>query len=128
MIVVAIIGILSAVAYPSYQNYVRKSRRADAHALLQAAQVAEEKWRVGHLAYTSTVTNLTGACYASPCYSADRYYALAISNNTGTNFTLTANAQAGTTQIKDTGCTAITITQDATTGVSYGPTNKCWNK
>jgi type IV pilus assembly protein PilE len=42
MIVVAVIGILAAVAYPSYQDSVRKSRRADGQtALLQAVQVAE---------------------------------------------------------------------------------------
>ena len=42
MIVVAVIGILAAVAYPSYQDSVRKSRRADGKtALLQAVQVAE---------------------------------------------------------------------------------------
>ena len=39
MIVVAIVGILAAIAYPSYQEYVRKSKRADARTqLLEAAQ------------------------------------------------------------------------------------------
>lgn len=42
MIVVAIVGILSAVAYPSYTEYVRKGHRAEARAgLLQAAQWME---------------------------------------------------------------------------------------
>ena len=40
MIVVAIVGILSAIAYPSYAEYIRKGHRADARAgLLQAQQV-----------------------------------------------------------------------------------------
>ena len=30
MIAVAIIGILAAIAYPSYQDYVRKSNRTEA--------------------------------------------------------------------------------------------------
>ncbi|QBM29222.1 type IV pilin protein [Hydrogenophaga pseudoflava] len=39
MIVVAIIGILAAIAYPSYQEQVAKSRRADAQrALMEAEQ------------------------------------------------------------------------------------------
>lgn len=41
MIVVAIVGILSAVAYPSYTEYVRRGHRADARAgLLQAQQLS----------------------------------------------------------------------------------------
>ena len=42
MIVVAIVGILSAIAYPSYSEYVRRGHRADARAgLLQAQQWLE---------------------------------------------------------------------------------------
>ncbi|KKW69028.1 hypothetical protein AAV94_01025 [Lampropedia cohaerens] len=43
MIVVAIIGILAAIAIPSYQEYVRKGRRAEARAvLMKAAQWLEQ--------------------------------------------------------------------------------------
>lgn len=39
MVVVAIVGILAAIAYPSYQEQVAKSRRADAQrALMEAEQ------------------------------------------------------------------------------------------
>ena len=42
MIAVAIVGILTAIAYPSYKSYVVRSNRADAQqALMQAAQQAE---------------------------------------------------------------------------------------
>ena len=42
MIVVAIVGILSAIAYPSYAEYIRRGHRADARAgLLQAQQWME---------------------------------------------------------------------------------------
>lgn len=45
MIVVAIVGILSAIAYPSYQQHVRSSRRADAQAaLLELAQFMERRF------------------------------------------------------------------------------------
>lgn len=42
MVVVAIVGILAAIAYPSYQEYVRRTARADAQAdLMELAQMAE---------------------------------------------------------------------------------------
>ncbi|MFI3186333.1 MAG: prepilin-type N-terminal cleavage/methylation domain-containing protein, partial [Methylococcaceae bacterium] len=42
MVTVAIVGILAAIAYPSYQDSVRKSRRADASgALLGLANAME---------------------------------------------------------------------------------------
>lgn len=45
MIVVAIIGILSAIAYPSYQAYVQQARRADAQvALMELAQFMERHY------------------------------------------------------------------------------------
>lgn len=45
MIAVVIVGILAAVAYPSYSEYVKKTRRAEAAAvLLEGAQVAERQF------------------------------------------------------------------------------------
>ena len=44
MIVVAIIGILAAIAYPSYQGYVEKTRRGDAKAVLMQFASALERY------------------------------------------------------------------------------------
>ena len=47
LIALAIVGILAAVAYPSYQNAVAKARRAEATgALLEAAQALERYYSV----------------------------------------------------------------------------------
>ena len=43
MIVVVVIGILAAIAYPAYQNYVLRSHRADAQAEMMALSQALER-------------------------------------------------------------------------------------
>jgi type IV pilus assembly protein PilE len=45
LITIAIIGILSAIAFPQYTQYIERSRRNDAKAVLvEAAQYAERKY------------------------------------------------------------------------------------
>lgn len=45
MITVAIVAILSAIAYPSYQEYVLRTRRVEAMDLLGEAAARQERWR-----------------------------------------------------------------------------------
>jgi len=64
MIVVAVIGILAAVAYPAYQDYVIRSKRGDAMNALAAVRIAQEKYRANSTAFASTLSQLSD-------YSAD---------------------------------------------------------
>lgn len=126
MIAIAVIGILAAVALPSYQDYIRRGKRADAHTLLQNAAFAQERYRLTHSSYATLTTQLTGACPTSgACASQQGDYALSITNADATKFTLTA-AAATPSQQADSGCTSITYTKDGST-VTTGP-DKCWGK
>lgn len=51
MITVAILGILAAIAVPSYSNYVRKGKRAEARAALEELSQAMEKHRSVNFSY-----------------------------------------------------------------------------
>lgn len=119
MIVVAIVGILAGIAFPSYQDSIRKSRRSDATMALSKAQQLQEKYRANNPTYGATVGDI-----GMSATSDNGYYSIAVSSATASNFTLTATAVAGKSQASDTGCTSLTITQvgaNATTAPAA-----CW--
>lgn len=58
MIVVVIVGILASVAYPSYQNYILRSKRAEGKALLMDAAARQERYFADKNTYTTTPTDL----------------------------------------------------------------------
>jgi len=131
MITVAIIAILSAIAMPSYLDYVRKGKRADARAQIQAASIAQEKYRLNNATYANTTAAIATACGTATvgcaCPSEQGNYCLAAPTVvSGSTYTLTANATS-TSQLADTGCTAITYRVNGTT-ISYGPSPSCWGK
>ncbi|WP_431474728.1 type IV pilin protein [Marinobacter sp. KM021] len=105
MIVVAIVGILAAIAYPSYQSSVEKSRRSDAQAALTAFSAAMERH------YTDNGNSYLGAAASgadtgapdifptqAPLDGSTKFYDLTIGAATRNTYTLVATpkgAQAG---------------------------------
>ncbi len=75
MIAVAVIGILAAIAYPNYTDYVRKSRRAEAQASLMSIASMQQQFLLDTRAYASTLTVLN---YTTPTTVAS-YYTVAVS-------------------------------------------------
>ncbi|WP_273429830.1 type IV pilin protein [Chitinibacter tainanensis] len=100
MITVAVIGILAAIAIPNYQDYVRKTRRADAQGvLMQSAQILERRF-TENSRYSASSTCPTPPYTESPIDGSTKYYDIAMSNCSadGSTFTLTATpkgAQSG---------------------------------
>ena len=58
MITVAIIGILAAIAYPSYANHIRKAKRATAQAALMDLASKEQTYLLDRRDYTNSIANL----------------------------------------------------------------------
>lgn len=104
MIVVAIIGIIAAIAYPSYQDQVTKTRRMDAQGALSSFASAMERYYTENGTYEGAATggNDTGSPTIfpdeAPLDGANKYYDLTISSAARNSYTLTAtpkNAQSG---------------------------------
>ncbi len=58
MIVVAIVGIIASIAYPSYQDQMRKTRRADGQAMLMEVMNAQERFFTNYGSYTNNLVAL----------------------------------------------------------------------
>ena len=135
MIVVAIIAIIAAVGFPSYQDSVRKSKRAEAKSrLLQLAQLQERKYSQGIPTYVTDISSLLGLGANVPVYSSDTndpnsgYVITAAAGATGSitdSFVLTATRQAA--MAGDAECGELTLSntgQKNKTGT--GTLAKCW--
>lgn len=116
MIVVAIVSILAAIAYPSYRNQLLRSHRTEAKSALLQIQVAQEKWFLQNNAYTNSLTNLS-----STATTTNGYYTIGVTVGSPAT-TYTATATAAGSQANDTACATFTINQ---TG-SRTPTSGCW--
>ncbi len=119
LIVIAIVGILAAVAYPSYKNYAYESRRIDAHTAILRIQLTQERWRASHNSYTSDMT-ATGLNTATT--SGEGFYTLSVTSPSAVGYRITASAIGS--QSGDTGCSKIELTKSAS-GETRSPIH-CW--
>lgn len=100
MVVVAIIGIIAAVAIPSYQNQVEKTRRSDCQTVLTAASNAIERYKTGagqgsyaNASLGSTANDqfpATCPIDANAANGGDVFYTLKLQNLTSRTYTLLA--------------------------------------
>jgi len=127
MITVVIIGIIAAIALPSFSDQVTKSRRADAYACLLDAAQRQEAFYYQNNSYTVTLTDLGYATGTVNCGD-DANYTLtsaAGASGIGSSYLLTAtraNAQTGDSQ-----CGDLTLSSTGVKGES-GTSNveACW--
>ena len=135
MIVVAVVAILAAVAYPSYLDSVRKSRRADGQAALANAQIAQQKLRSSCRFFAGTLgvaDNCDATAAASTirlsATSPDGWYSIAVSNASATGYTITATGQNDQVNDKAGGVTCtLVLTVNAANPNGLRTPADCWN-
>ncbi|NOY44633.1 MAG: prepilin-type N-terminal cleavage/methylation domain-containing protein [Deltaproteobacteria bacterium] len=97
MIVVAILGILAAIAVPMYTGYVSGAKKSEAKSNLETIRLLEEQYYADHKTYvggantTALMANLPGFEPGTPD---DLYYDYSVSAN-ATAFNAVATPKAG---------------------------------
>ena len=129
MIVVAEVAILAAIAYPSYQEYVMRSRRVEAQSLLNDAAARQERWRAQNGSYMTDQANIANLKLPNVDKSQNGYYTLKVSVATdGSDGGYTLKAERAASQ-PDKRCGDFTLTatgkKDMASGTP-GTVAQCW--
>ncbi|AXA67775.1 type IV pilin protein [Pseudomonas oryzihabitans] len=129
MVVVAVVGILAAIAYPSYQTYVLRSNRSEGQALLNEAAARMERFYAQNNAYPTAISGLSivnnkTASGSTTVLSSSGYYQLSMAvNGTGTtaytnNGPYLLTAIRSSIQTRDTICGDLTLNAQGVRGLS----------
>ncbi|WP_330924274.1 type IV pilin protein [Candidatus Sororendozoicomonas aggregata] len=102
IITVAIIGALSAIALPSYYQYLRETRRTDAYIALTLAAAEQERAYAINNAFISDISALGGSL------SKEGFYTLSVAVS-GASYMLTATAIPNKAQGTDSDCLILTL-------------------
>jgi len=104
MMAVTIVGILAAIAVPSYRQYILQANRTDAvRALTLNSQILQRCYSQN---FSFNVAACTGALSTT---SANNNYTVALTAVANNTYLLTATPKG--TQVKDTTCATFTVDQ-----------------
>lgn len=129
MLVVAVAGVLSGVAYPSFMGQLQKIRRADAMVAILQVQAAQERWRSNNPSY-ATLAEIGVAAN-----TAAGHYTLQVSAPSANGYEIVAAATG--VQVHDTHCRNLRLRvdggnlvqasgADATTSNASSQNRQCW--
>jgi type IV pilus assembly protein PilE len=133
MVVVAIVAIIFAVAFPSYERYIVRSKRAVGQNVLMQVADRQQQFFMDNKQYAANMTNLGFTAnpfivdddgQSTVATDPDAVYSVSLSNVTATTYTVTA-APVGGQLKRDTNCGSLTITQAGAKGKS-GSGDNCW--
>ncbi len=131
MIVLGVLGVLLAIALPSYQDSTRKGRRSEAVTALTQLQQAQERHRASNTAYAATFAALSASAPATT-----PHYNLSIDGAGPGGYQITASARADSPQFGDTACRGLIVraasgvmiyeSVNAASAVDAANANRCW--
>lgn len=127
MVAVAIVGILTIIAYPNYASYLTRSKRNQATACLQEAAQYMERFYTTNLRYDQATDGTAVSLPTTACVNDMKgNYVLSIASVSANAFVVKIVPQ-GSQATADTQCGTITLSQSGARTVSgTGSANTCW--
>ncbi len=123
MIVVAIIGILAAIAYPSYDEYVKRGNRTEGQAFLSDVAARQERYFSQNNVYVTDDADIAKLGLSNANSPTSKYtLAIATAADDG-GYTLTANQQFNDTKCGNLSLNALGVKGRSGTGKTL---EECW--
>jgi len=122
MIVVVIIGILAALSYPNYREFVARAKRSEARAALLKIATNQEKYYLQNNTFTSDLTDL--GFNADPYTTDSGTYSVRITAADASNFTAEADYLPGDGEADK--CNLFSI--DGRGQKASDPDTDCWTR
>ena len=125
LIVIAILGIIAAIAIPNYSQYVMRSRRAQAASCLQEYAQYMERVYTTNLSYTNATPLPVLGCSTENLLNT--FYTISAPTVAQKNYTLLATP-IGTQLTADTTCGKLQLTSTGARSTPDNPSNvaKCF--
>ena len=123
MIVVVIVSILAAVAYPNYQEFSARAKRNEARAALLRLATNQERFYLNNNTFTQNLTSLGFG--TTPTWTTETgYYTIQVTAANASNFTATATYLQGGSEAGK----CLTFTIDGRGSKTSGPDTDCWTR
>ncbi len=123
MIVVVVVSILAAVAFPNYQEFTARAKRTEARSALLRLALNQERFYLNNNTFTQDLTLLGFS--TTPTWDTETgYYRVRVDSADATNFEATATYLPGGSEASK----CLTFTIDGRGDKTSGPDGDCWTR